>query len=345
LKGARQHFLFGIAGAAFIITGLRFAWFYLKPFLLALLLAAVIEPLVQRLHRRLGLGRGASAVLVLSGFLALLLGLMAAIVANVTADLEQLLVALPDLAAQLGEALARGLAVVDHFLQGLPYPLDGVVGLTVEQASQAAAAAARAALASLKGAPGFLFLVMVAGLATYFISRDRHLLWAGVLQALPGPWREPVIRLRDEVFGGVLGMLRAQLILICFTGGVTVVGLELLGVPYSWLLGIFAALLDLVPIIGPGGVVLPVALGYALQGDAVTALGSAALWLGLVLARQWLEPHLLGTQLGLHPLPTLMAVYAAVQLTGAAGFILGPLALIVVKAFFAAAGWPSPRGR
>lgn len=344
MRGSERRFLLAIVGAVLIFACLRVAWLYLKPFLLALLLAAVIEPLVQWLHQRLGIGRGVSAVLVLSGFMAVLLGGVAWVVANVTADLEQLLLVLPEAAARLGDALTGALAVVERWVEGLPHPLDDAVGLTVDYVSHALAGMARGVLSSLRGAPHFLFLVMVAGLATYFISRDRHVLWAGVLQAVPAPWRSSVVRLRDEVFGGVLGMLRAQLLLVAFTGGVTVLGFEILRVPYSWLLGLAAALLELVPVIGPAGVVLPVALGYALEGEAVTALGLAVMWVALVLARQWLEPHLLGVQLGLHPLPALIAVYAAVQLVGTAGFLLGPLALIVAKAFFAAVdGFAPPR--
>lgn len=334
MKGVPRAWLVGIVGAGLLAAALHYAWLYLTPFLIATLLAAVIDPLVNRLHGVWGLGRGPAVLLVLSAFLLLAAAGLVLITANVTADLERLLVDLPRVMARLGHGIEQGLTRIQHWLRGLPHPLDDVVRMTLEQASQGAAAGVRGVLGTLKAAPSFLFLIMVAGLATYFISRDRHLLWAAVLAALPRPWRAPVVRLRDEIFGGVLGMVRAQLSLVAVTGAATVLGLLLAGVPYSWLLGLAAVLLDLIPMIGPGGVLAPVALVYLAQGQLATALTVLGLWLALVVLRQWLEPHVLGTELGLHPLSTLAAVYGAVQIMGAAGFVLGPLVLIVVKAFF-----------
>ncbi len=340
---AERRFLLGVAGAALIVAGLRYAWAYLSPFLVAVLLAAVIEPAVNALHQRWRVGRGTAALLVLAVALVLLAAAAAVVLVNVTSELERLLEALPGAAARLDGAVSRLSSAVERYARGLPRPLDNVAEATIGQASQAAAAAVGAALASLKAAPNVAFLAVVAAVATYFISRDRHRLWAAVLKALPVPWRAPVVRLRDEVFGGVLGMMRAQLTMAGLTGALAIAGLMLVGVPYSWLLGIVAALLDLIPMIGPAIVLAPVALAYAVHGDTWRAMALAGLMLFLFVARQWLEPHLMGAQLGIHPLPMLMAVYAAVQATGAAGFLLGPLALIVVKAFLGAAGGPPGR--
>jgi len=326
--------LHGVAGGLLIVVGLRYAWLYLAPFLIATVLAAIIDPLVNRLQGVAGLGRGGAVIAVLSVFLALWGGLLGVVVVNVTAELERLLADLPRMAGALGEALDQRLQQAEAWRRGLPHPMDELVEAAVGQASQAVAALVGALLGTLRAAPNLAFMIMVAGFATYFISRDRHRLWHAVLEVLPRAWRPAVVRLRDEIFGGVLALLRAQLSLVAVTGTATLLGLALLGVPYSWLLGLGAAVLDLIPMIGPGGVLAPVCLWAAARGDWVTAGGAAAVWLAVVLVRQWLEPHVLGVGLGLHPLPTLMAVYAAVQLTGPAGFVLGPMALVVLKAFF-----------
>ena len=345
MKGAHRSLIHALAGGAVIVVALYCAWVYLTPFLIATVLAAIIDPLVNSLERVVRLRRGAAVTLVLSVVLAAMVGTVAFIVANLTAELERLLTDVPLLAARIGSALEAVLDRIDRWFAGLPHPLDDALPLTVEQVAQGATAAVRAAMGAVRGAPNFLFLVMVAGVATYFVSRDRHALWSAVLAGIPRAWRPQVVRLRDEVFGGVLGLLRAQLCLVAVSGGATVVGLLLCGVPYSWLLGLIAGALELVPMIGPGGVLVPVALAYLFHGYLTTAAAVGVLWVVLVLGRQWLEPHVLGAQLGLHPLPTLMAVYAAVQLTGAAGFALGPLALVVVKAFWLVSGWPAGQRR
>ena len=341
VKGAQRALVRALGGGAVIVVALYCAWTYLTPFLIAAVLAAIIDPVVGSLQRAVRIRRGAAVTLVLSVVLAALVGLAAFIVANLTAELERLLTDVPLLAARVASALEVAVERLDRWFAGLPHPLDDALAPTVDQVAQAATAAVRAAMGAVRGAPNFLFLVMVAGLATYFVSRDRHALWSAVLDAVPRAWRPQVVRLRDEVFGGVLGLLRAQLCLVAVSGGATVVGLLLAGGPHSWLLGLAAGALELVPMIGPGGVLVPLALVYLLQGHWTTATAVAVLWVALLLGRQWLEPYVLGAQLGLHPLPTLVAVYAAVQLTGAAGFALGPLALVVLKAFWLVSGWPA----
>ncbi|MBO8141022.1 MAG: sporulation integral membrane protein YtvI [Firmicutes bacterium] len=329
----------GLIGSALIAVAFRYAWAYFSPFLVATMLAAVIDPMVNRLHRLGRVGRGPAVVFVLSVCLFGLIGAVALLLVNLAADLERLLGELPRMASALVQAFEALADRADRWMAGLPHPWDHLA-VDAEPLTRWAGAAVNAALAAVRSAPRFLFLLLVSGLATYFISRDRQALWSAVLQVVPVEWRGSVVRLRDEIFGGMLAILRAQLILVCLTGAGAVAGLAITGVPYAWLLGIVAAALDLVPMIGPGGVLVPVSLMYAFRGDVWRAVAVGGLYLLLVVGRQMGEPQIVGTRLGLHPLPTLMAMYAAVQVTGVAGFILGPLVLVVIKAFLVVAVLP-----
>lgn len=331
------------AAAAFVL--IRF-WSYAAPFLAASLLAAMIDPYVHRLRQATGLRRGAAVLVVLTVFLALLAGGLALVAANLIVELERLLLHLPEYAEAAAELADRAAARAGGLLARLPPPLDEMVLFDSGQAAEAAAAAVRGALGRLRAAPGAVFFFFVTGLATFFISRDRHLLWNAVLRALPAAWRRPLVVIRDEIAGGALALVRAQLILLAVTAAAGVAGLSAAGVPYAWALGLAAGVLDLAPAVGPGAVFGPVAVAYALAGRPGVALGVCALWLALVLVRQLLEPHVLGAHTGLHPVTVLAAVYVGVKAAGAAGFFIGPLALVVVRALLAAtlpAGGTGPK--
>lgn len=325
--------LAAIAGVAVVLV---YAWPYVAPFLFAIFLAAVIDPYVHRLHTATGLRRGPAVLIVLSVFLVLCLGGLTLVIANLIVELERLLVHVPDYSALVTARVDAVAAKMRQLFAGLPQPLNDVFRFDSEEAARAVTSVVRNAVGGLKAAPQAVFFIIVSGLATYFVSRDRHVLWGAVLNILPPTWRRPLVRIRDEIVGGVLGMVRAQLILVSMTTLLSVVGLALVGVPYAWLLGLVAGIFDLAPVVGPGGVFVPAALVYAFSDEAVMAVKVVVLWLGLVFFRQFLEPHIFSTQLGLHPVTVLAAVYVGGKAMGLAGFVVGPLVLIVVKALLVA---------
>lgn len=344
MRRRQRMLLQTFAGIGAVAVVLVYVWSYVAPFLFAAFLATVIDPYVHRLHGFIGLSRGAAVVIVLSAFLVLLFGALTLVIANLIVELERLLEHLPDYAGAVSGTIDGLMAIAQQAFSKLPHPLDDMLRFDSEQAAQAVASMVKNAVGGLKGAPGAVFFVIVGGLATYFISRDRHQLWGAVLQVLPMAWRQPIIRVRDEIVGGVLGMVRAQLILVAATAVMSVVGLTLVGVPYAWGLGLMAGVFDLAPMIGPGGVFVPVALAYAFSDQATTAVAVIVLWLLLVFVRQFIEPYIFSVQLGLHPVTILAAVYVGVQAVGLTGFIIGPLVLIVVKALLVVAVLPdTPR--
>lgn len=335
MTDAQRAFLGGAAAALALVAGLVYAWPYVAPFVLAAFLAAVIDRPVSALVRTLPLGRGAAVVLVLGIALAALGGIVFAVAVNLSTDLERLLEKLPDYAAAAEAALDDLSRRKDVWIHRLPPSLADGLRIRPEQWSSAVQAGAKAALGALASLPEGLFVLFIGGLATYFISKDRHALWRGALQAVPPEWRKQVVRFRDEVAGGALGLVRAQFALVGLTAVLSVFSLAAAGVPYAWALGLLAGVLDLAPFLGPSTVFFPAVAALAVQGDGSSALLLAGLWVLVVVVRQVAEPRLFGAGIGLHPVTTLLAVYVGVRAVGAAGFFAGPLLLIVVKALFA----------
>lgn len=343
MRRRQRMLLQTLAATAAVAVVLVYTWSYVAPFLFAAFLAAVIDPFVHRLHHVIGIRRGAAVILVLSLFLLLLLGTLTLVIANLIVELERLLDNLPLYADAVAERVDGLMTALQQMFSRLPHPLDDMLPFDTDQAARTVTSMVTNAVGGLKAASGAVFFVIVTGFATYFISRDRHVLWGAVLRVLPPTWRRPIVRIRDEIVGGVLGMVRAQLILVAMTTCMSVVGLALVGAPYAWGLGMMAGVLDLAPVIGPGGVFVPVALVYAFSDDVTMAVKVVILWLALVFVRQFTEPHVFSAQLGLHPVTILAAVYVGAQAIGLAGFVIGPLALIVVKALLVVTLLGDPR--
>jgi len=142
----------------------------------------------------------------------------------------------------------------------------------------------------------------------------------------------PLNKVFTSISSALTGFVRAQFILISITFLQATFGLYLLGIEYALTIGVLVGLVDLIPILGPGSIFIPWAFWHIIVGEYKFAVALLILYGILAIVRQLIEPKILGTSLGLHPLATLMAVFIGLRLFGISGIILGPLSLIIFKA-------------
>ena len=326
--------LWGVLG--WLVLTVAVPW--LMPFLLALALAALLEPPVAGLAR-LGLPRWGAAALCTAALTALLGAALALGLWRLGVEAVDLLDRLPGLlarldgpASQLEEWAYRFLVAVPPQLRaGLQQALDNL-------AQQSSALPARLydwvgqglawAASALPGAVLFLF---TTALATYFTSAGRPALLAFLRRQVPQRWQARLDQLQGQLRGTLGGWLRAQGLLMLATFGQVLLGLVVMGVPQALLLSALTALVDALPVFGSGTVLLPWAAGCLLGGRVGQAVGLLALYAVVSLVRSFLEPKLLGDRMGLPPLAALCAMYVGFRAFGVAGMILSPLALTFLK--------------
>ncbi|MCL4516020.1 MAG: sporulation integral membrane protein YtvI [Firmicutes bacterium] len=313
----------------------RFVLTYLTPFIIAGLLAMLIDPLVGLLQRKVRLSRGAAVALILG----LVLMIFSAVVAI---GISQLIAELSDLVASLPEYQARFVALLEYFRQrvtgfsaGLPKPLVDAMQDSQRRLYETLALWARSVLQAVQLLPNFFVVLVVSFLATYFISRDKEAILKYITHLTPRSWRQQMFRVRSDVGMGVIGYFRAQITLMLVTTTLSILGLLILRVRYAWLLGLAAGLLDLVPMVGPSGIFVPWLLYNFFLGDIGLGVGLTVVLAMITVVRQISEPRIVGAHIGLHPLATLMAIYLGFRILGVWGFFLGPVTLIVLKAIFA----------
>ncbi len=124
---------------------------------------------------------------------------------------------------------------------------------------------------------------------------------------------------------------KSQGSILLLTSALCTAGMYLMRNPYYIIAGVGIGLLDALPILGTGTVLCPWALWCLAAGRWQQALLLAALYLVCWLVRELLETHMMGEQVGLSPLETLAAIYVGMELFGFAGFLLGPLGLLLTE--------------
>jgi sporulation integral membrane protein YtvI len=342
-----------IVGLVLVFVALKYVVPYFLPFLVALMLAVLIDPTVDGIEERLRVPRGVAVGLALVFFFGLFLGLvlfgigalvmqLGELAANLPAHYEKLVLFTEDLLDRLTEAYS-----------GMPEDMVAFIDTSVRGSLQsvylALSSLVTALLNALRGLPMAFILSLVSLVAAFFISRDKALIAEFCLSLLPPNWRDRARAVNRDVLSSVVGLVKAQLLLVALTTVLTVIGLLLMGVRYAWLVGLLTGILDILPIVGPTVVLVPWAVYCFIDGNTWLGVGLMALHLGLSTFRQFMEPRIIGQRLGLHPLIALLSLYLGIRLLGVTGLVVGPLVAIIIKALFRpgptppAAGPPAPR--
>jgi sporulation integral membrane protein YtvI len=320
---------------AAIFAGLWLAVRYVLPvalpFLLGAGLALAAEPLVKRLTGRLprAVAAGVGVTAALLGVVAI--GTLAGAV--ILKEMRRLAAALPDLqvAAQKGILQAQdylvGLAEqtpesLRPFLQQTALSLfDGSTTL-VRQVTGRLPAAVGAAV----GWVGDGALTVGTGLLSAFlISARLPKLKAAAQSRLPQSWRATYLPALRRVRSALGGWLKAQGKLCLVTWGIVTVGFFLLRIPYAPAWAALIAVVDAVPILGTGTVLVPWAVVCLLRRQSLQAVGLLLIYGAAMITRTALEPRLVGRQLGLDPLATLAALYLGYRFWGIAGMLVTPI--------------------
>lgn len=308
------------------------------PFLLGFLLALAAEPGVRLLHRRLRLGRGPSTFLGVTATLVLLSALGMLLISLLVKELGHLAGILPD----LEQTARQGLTSLEDWLLGLAMAApDGVRPLLTRSVlglfdggsdlyDRAIAQLPTIATGFLSHVPDSFLALGTGVLSAYLFSARMPRLRAWVRRRFPKDWRSRWMPVIHNLKGAVLGWLKAQFKLSGLTFAIICAGLLLLGVSFAPIWALLIALVDAVPMLGTGLILVPWSLICFLQGSTVRALGMLGLFAAATLTRSTLEPRLLGKQLGLDPLVTLAAMYLGYQLFGIIGLLLSPILAVAV---------------
>lgn len=329
-----------IAAFAALWLGIKYLLPVALPFLLGLGLALAAEPLVRRVSTRLpravAAGLGVSVTLVGIVLTVSLAG------AAAVRELAELAADMPD----LEDTARQGMMLVQDWLVSLseqaPEGIRPVLQRTVlsffddgtvflEQAAQNIPSVVGAAIGQVgSGAMGLGTGVVAA----FLLSARLPKLKETVDRRLPASWHEKYLPALRRVRRALGGWLKAQLKLCAVTWGIVSVGFLLLRIPYGIAWAALVAVVDAVPILGTGTVLLPWALVCLLQGESLRAIGLLCTYGAAMITRTVLEPKLVGRHLGLDPLVTLAALYTGYRFWGFLGLLLTPILASAAKSLF-----------
>jgi sporulation integral membrane protein YtvI len=304
------------------------------PFILALLIAHLLEPLVARLIMILHLKRGYAALLSLIIALGLLSLIVFLVITRLYTELSELAVSLPNYSYIMDFAYAR-ISALQDFLTLNPQIQNTLFSSTesiLKSVQDWAKTGSIFLLNFLSALPGAFVIFVVSIVATLLMSISFPDVKNFMNRLVPQRWQENAKAVSQELGVVLVGFLRAEIILVSVTMMIITFGLMLIGNRYAVTIGVFAGLLDIFPIVGTGVLFVPWIIILLINGSVSSGIKILVIWVIAVVVRQALEPKVMSQNIGLHPLPTLVSMYVGLKLLGGYGLILGPTIVIIYEA-------------
>jgi sporulation integral membrane protein YtvI len=310
------------------------------PFLLALIIAIFLEPLVQLFMKIPRLSRVGAATLVCSLFTISVLGLMYLIGLKVISEFLAFLKKLPNYLTDANVMIQETVVDLQKQYDQLPDDVvsqiqdgtDSGISALIDSLNSLLGNISGSFFALAKAIPNLFIFFIVFIVALFLTSYSLTTLKGAFLSLFEEKSRDKISEVLLNLRNAIFGFLRAQAIISFLTYIVALVGLLILDVNFALAIALLIIIVDILPILGTGSVLVPWAVYTILTGDSFQGVGLIVLFVVITIFRRMIEPKILGDSIGIGALSTLISLYVGFKLVGIVGLFLGPIVVILYVA-------------
>jgi len=331
-----------VATVAAVLLGVLLVYklaFYIAPFIIAFLISSLLEPLIRFIVRNTKLSRKVVAPVTLLFFMLCFGVLVTLAIIRLVDEIKSISKILPNFLTDLYTNSIVLINKAEEIYEWLPKEIADnietiIANLTnsvMNIANTLVNAIVKGAFATAISIPEALIFTLITILSTYFLTSDRDRISGYFKTHFPDSWVSRFSNLRNEMFTALFGYLRAQLIIMSITFTELFIGLSVIRVKYALVLAFLIGIVDALPVLGTGTFLIPWSIYNFLIGNIRMGVSIIVLYAIILIVRQMIEPKILGHQIGVYPLLTLMAMYAGLKLFGVAGLILGPITFLLIR--------------
>jgi len=322
---------------ALVYVGIKYLLPLLMPFVIGMIVAASFRRLINAIERRTHMKRVLVSIIVLIIFYAIIGYIVSLIGFKVFNFLKDLFYSLPDLYKNtIYPALEKIVYdLLDHF-PGLEAYLEDFltnISSSIKSSLTEASTTVVGTITNLAGQlPSLLVKLIFTIVSSFFFTIDYYRISQFFIMQFKGERKEMILKLKDNGIGTLGKFIRAYSAIISVTFLELSMGFWLLGIPNSFLFAGLIAIVDIMPILGTGAILLPWSIIAFALGNTKVGVGMLILYIVITAVRQTIEPKIVGQQIGLHPIVTLILMYVGVKLMGVLGLMILPIiATLLVK--------------
>lgn len=326
------------AGSGMIWLALRFFIPWTAPIIVAFIIAAMLEPAIRRMVQAGWRRKYASAVLSLA-VLAFLSFIIVFIASRALSSLSDILRDIPELMASALETLRQLHSALLEYTKSAPesvrqyveYTADAIENSVYNIPAKLSGQAMSTVAAAVQATPDVLLFTVTAGIGSYFVSASYPNITAFIRRQFNEDTRRRADVLKSDLTVSFGGFMRAQLMLMCITFFELALLFFLLKIKSAVIIAALTAFVDALPVFGVGTVLIPWAGWCLLSGDYVRAVCLASAWGVISVVRSCIQAKLVGDQIGLDPVVSLLAIYTGWRIAGVFGMLIFPLIFVTVQ--------------
>lgn len=335
--------LFAALVAVFICIFLlpRCIWFFM-PFILGWLISLIASPVVRFFEEKLKVRRKAMSAVVIVAVLAVVVLLVYLLIVKLVREGVTFINELPNIwntiLSEFNKVGANLQGVYDRMPADMQSTIDHII---LEMGNYMSSMTRKMELPSFeavgnaaKQIPDIFLAVVMCLLSAYFFVADKGYMAAAAEKFIPASVRHYLDLIRRSFRNAVGGYFKAQFKIEIWMYFLLVAGLWFLKVNYAFLIALGIAFLDFLPVFGTGTVLMPWAVIKILSADYKMAIGLLIIWCGGQLARQLIQPKIVGDSIGVAPIPTLFLLFIGYKAAGVFGMIIAvPIGIIFANMY------------
>lgn len=334
----QRKFIIKFVYWAIIIGCLLLTWKYLfpvlTPFIIAFIIATILNPLITFVTKKLKINHKFTASIFVILFIFLFGTLISFIVSSIFSGIQSIFSFLPELFSNLIVPLLEEVIIkLDTMFKNYNVPLIEILSSNwdtiIQSINQAVTSLSNSILSSLASVitfvPSLFMQTVITIIATFFVSMDYHKINAFFIRQLPKSKLEVFNKVKEYVVHIIPKFIASYGLIMIITFVELSIGLSILDAPYAILIALIVAVLDILPVLGTGGVLIPWAIFSLVVGNFKYAIGLIIIYLVITVIRNIIEPKLIGKQMGLNPIITLASMLVGLRFFGFIGLFACPL--------------------
>ena len=179
--------------------------------------------------------------------------------------------------------------------------------------------------------PSFIIRFIFAIIASFLFTLDYYKVTGFIMRQFPEKVQKIILNVKRNIFGTIVKFIKAYTILMFVTFIQLSIGLSIFNIPNAIILATIFAILDVLPAIGVGGILIPWSIIEFIKGNFELGIGLIIIYVIITIVRSILEPKIIGKQIGLNPIITLISMFLGVELLGVIGIFVFPITATIIK--------------
>ncbi len=306
------------------------------PFLIALLIGKLIHPIAKTIEEKVKIKRGIVTAIVIIISIIILMVILRLILLQILPQVEKFIGYFPFYREKVNEMFCNGCTIIDNGLnltagQTLLYFSENASSWGGNFTEKMFSFITTLSKQTFANTFSLLVAVMIMITSTIYFVRD----YEKIKEALK---KTTLFDYINEFYCNIIKVLgvyiKAQFIIMFFNIIICGIGLFLAQNSYYILIAIIIGVIDALPILGAGTIIIPYGIYYMITGDFTKVLIFVAMYVACIFVRQIVEPRVIGKQIGVTPLVTIIMMYAGYKVFGVLGFILGPMGFMIGKQIY-----------